>query len=200
MLQDVCAKTWSRNFLCLLCQGSITSCWALTMALFSLLVVSQSLLHWPETIDGEILHEEQLEESELSFLFLLCRAFLSICGARVCEWKGMAFQDIRLETKSSQEICTDLLMTLSWATFTMPLLVSQVCLFLPRSQSLKIIYMRSKKSPKLGKFPLMQIPINANSHHIFCVSYLSDTYAAYMSIEDRPQQRAVICSTYPVLK
>lgn len=41
----------------------------------------------------------------------------------------------------------------------------------------------------------MQIPIV-----FFCVSYLSDTYAAYMSIEDRPQQQAVICSTYPVLK
>lgn len=101
----------------------------------------------------------------------------------VCMWvEGDGISGHWLETKSSQEFCTDLLMTLSWATFTVPLLVSQVCLFLPRSQSLKIIYMRSKKSPKLGKFQLMQIPINANSHHIFlCVLLVRHIRCLYVN-------------------
>lgn len=85
------------------------------MELVSLLVVSQSFF----PLTGEQWwwspHEEKLKESEFYFLLLLHRAFLSIWGGgEECMWvERMGFWDIGLETNSSQEICTNLLMTLS---------------------------------------------------------------------------------------
>lgn len=57
-LRDVCAETWSRNYLDLLCQESISSSSDPAMALVSLLVVSQRLFHPQESSGGEVCMEK----------------------------------------------------------------------------------------------------------------------------------------------
>lgn len=150
--------------------------------------------HWPERIDGESLHESKLEQSDFSFLLLLHRALLSICG--VCEWREWDFWTLDCKERVAKRFVLACLWHNVELPFTTPLLPSQICLFLLRSRSLKIVCMRSKKTWE----SLMKIPILFFLFVCVCVSCLSDAYIACMSTEDRPQQKAIICSTYPLWK
>lgn len=114
MFQDVCAKTWSRSYLDLLCKESISSYWDSAMALIYLLVVSQSLFHWQESSGGEVCMKKNWRRVS----YLSCCSWIGpfwVFVVYVCMWmEGMGFWDTGLETNSSQEICTSMLMTLSY--------------------------------------------------------------------------------------
>ena len=89
MLQDVCAKTWSRNYLDLLCQESISSCWDPAMALVSLLVVSQSLLHRQENSGGEVCMKKNWRRvNSISCCSCIGPFWVFVVCVYVREWRG----------------------------------------------------------------------------------------------------------------
>lgn len=119
MLQDVCAETWSRNYLDLLCQESISSCWDPAVALVSLPVVSQSLFHPQESSGGEVC----MKENKFYFLLLLHRAFLSVCGVCVCERRGW---DVRI-LDWKQRVAKRFVLTCLWHCFLLVRNKSYLC-------------------------------------------------------------------------
>lgn len=88
ILQDECAMTRSRNYLDLVCQESISSCWNSAEALISLLEVSQNLLHWQESMK-KTWRRVNCISAFCEFLYSCVDPFWVFVGCVcVCQWRG----------------------------------------------------------------------------------------------------------------